>query len=645
MATAALFRFLEIFPEIFAADATGSMADVGGDQASTPALTIPDVVTSLTGRGREFGDDIGMVGAELVADSTRLVRDSTIRAILTYEISAAINGDIGTICARGLQGSAAERILFGLEIERVNSATATIRARWQESGGTDAVVAGVNFVVPTGYFQVAVSRLWISTTEVQLTYMINELVIGTETVTEGDIGNGTGGSFTVGCAGDGAGNYERFLPDGSIIDMLAIDDDAMCVEEIAQELRRITVHQPAGYQLLRSYVPPGSTLSKNPTSRVQRWLAAEGDALGAHIARAEQTRDDFLPDRAYGPALEYWEKVTKNSPGPADTIQQRRNRVIGFLQRLLGHQIDELKTSLEPLFGLTSAQIQLLEYDALRTDDFSTDDITTPPSSTWVTRDGEGAILVAAGVCAISAGAGANLDWYGEGGEPARREASLGVAVGREADGATLITKIDLSLFPVTDILTGHVWRTGSQSEALIIGRRYVGGVDLIATYRITAGVAGAISNVLVPGSMADPIWLLTRFKGSGKYEVAFSETGPLTGFSSYVEVDGPDAPLWCGFGIFGNKGAALGAAVAVDFDDATIYEPNGTRGLNWQAYRNPALGGSYDIEAAHEQIQRQGPAHGDGAAVDDSTGFKLGPTGDGKLGRDPLFPSDQIVT
>jgi hypothetical protein len=637
------FRFLELSQEIFAVDALGNMDDLGHDLAATPDLLLPPIVASRKGRGREFGEDLGMVGDENVADSARLIRDCTIRAILQYDIAAASVSDVGTICVRGRGGSNPEILLYGLELVKVDSVTVKIRARWQEASSTDAIVAGVDFVLPPGFIHVACSRRWISTSEVALTYVVNGVLVGTETVSEGDIGEGVGGQLNVGCANDNSTvDYERFLPDGSIMDWLAVSDDAKSVEELRQEYRNVFVHQPAGYQILRAYQPPRRVFNPEPDSRVQRWFGAAGDGLGIALSNAETLREDFLPDRAWGPALTRWESITGLSPAPTDSIAVRRTRVLGFLSRILGYTVADIKLSLEPLFGLDSSDIDIIEYDALRTDDFGTDDISTPPSRIWLTHQGAGAVAIAAGVCNVSASASDDIRWIRAGGDPPYRVASISAATGRDADGATLITSKDVQALG-TDVIYGHVWHTINK-DAVIVGHRRDGITDKISAFTVLGTVQSATVDLFTVG-VTDPLWLLTRYLGGTDYEVAFSTTGPLTGYNTPVAFTGPESPRWAGFGLFGLD-ASLVANSDADFDDVKIYEPNGTRAFSWQAYRDTGLSGTYDITAAQQQLAKQKPAHTNAAAVtNDTDGFELGPTGSGRLGIDPLYPADQIIS
>jgi hypothetical protein len=651
VATVALYRFDELADNVFPVDAQGNMVDLGDDSGSAPPLALPIVVTALTGRGRQFGTDIGLQALESVADSTRLLRDVTVRAFLTYEIGNAGNGDVGTIVVRGKTGSAAERVLFGLEIERLSATVAQLRARWQEASGTDAIVSGFPFKPPPSgkFFHVAMSRQWLTTTSCTVTYLVNDTILGTETVTQGNIGNGSGGALVVGAAGDGAGNYERFLPDDSIIDSLTIEDDAMADEELRQEFRRIAVHQPNGYRVLRAYQPPGGAWTREPGSIVQRLFGAEGDGLGFTIAQMEKLRDDYLPDRAYDETLQFWERITLLAPRPSDTIAQRRLRVLGFLQRILGYSVPDVKSSLEPLFGLTASQIDVVEYDGLRTDTFDDDDITAPPSKTWVTYPRAGTVSIAAGICTITAPNTSNADWPTAGGSPPWREASLSALVGEDTDGATLVTKIDDSTGgtnSVTNVVLGHIWRTSNLQDGIAIGRREFGAFDALSYSIVTGGVQGAMTNLVTTLSLARPYWLLTRYKGGGDFEVAVSTTGPLTGYGTYYQITGgPTGIKWCGFGLVAKRTGTLGTNMTLEFDDAYIYEPSGIRGYAWQAFRDPGLGGSYDLATAQLQLEKQGPAHAHGCAVDVLEGFTFSPTGTGRLGCDALFPSTQIIT
>ena len=649
--TVALYGFLEVdTPPV---DDVGNLDDLLGDPTSTPELEIaPIVISELTGRAREFGVDRGLIGSEKIADATRLIRDVTIRCFIDYAIGNAIDGDKGTIVARGkFDGSTAERIMFGLELERVSAVALRVRARWQVGVGLEAVVEGVTFVKPTGIFHLAVVRRWIDTTTVDLTYVLNDRAIGSETViSPTEIGGGIegiGGSFLVGAVGDGTvGTYERFLPDDTIVPMLSVESDAVSVEELRQDVRRIVIHQVTGGTILRSFEPPGDTWTRRPDSRVQRWIASEGDGLGFALGEAERLRDDFLPDRAYGRALERWEFVNGLAPLPRDSIADRRTRLLSFLRRVLGFQIDDIKFSLELVFGLDSADIDIVEYDALREDDFSLDDILEPPfgggpSKIWRTFQGAGTIAIPAASLDIDIAAGAESRW--ESADAPHRAASLSSAINGDVDGATLITEVTVTAIASPDTLAGHVFYTPAR-DAIFFGVIDNGVTRELVTFTVLGGIVSAFTVVTTPFA-AGTFHLLSRYLGAGLYDFQSSTTGPLGPFSAATSFAGPTSPRWLGPVGVHRLDPGAGGALDVSFDDAQIHEPNGLRALGWQAFRDPGLPGTFDLKAAQLQLLKQKPAHTRACAVTTLDGFKLGPTGAGQLGCDPLFPSDQIIS
>jgi len=627
MTTVAQFRFEELNDNVRPVDAAANMNDLSDDPASTPALTTPPIVTAITGRGRQFDTDVGFVGTEAVADSTRLTRDLTVRAWLRYEIGNASNGERGTIVARGRRGSAAERLIWGLEIERVSATHAKVRWRWEEIGGGAAVVTAYEFIPnPVGFFEIAAVRRWVNTTEVELEYYANATLLGSETVAFGDIGEGVGGSLTVGCAGDSLGDYELFLPTDSIIDSISIEDDAMSAEEIRQDFRMVSVHQPSGYQILKSYIPPGEAYTTDPTSNVRKWIAAEGDAIGHLLGLGERMHEDLLPDRAYGAALEKWEELTGLTPALGATIAERRTALLGFLRKTGGYTIADLKDALGPLFGLTGSQIDIIEFTGVRTDDFATDDITTPPSSMWRTLTQGATISVAAGICRLDqTGGTVNAIWPNA---CPRRETSV------TGDGAVFVVTVD-NYESSTDVdgLVGQYWRSTDSNNAVFWGVIDDGGGWDVSYFTVVDNVVSAVTSVVA--SVTEPVELYSRYLGSGEFQLGRIVAGAIT-IDATITPFSVD-PKWCGM-IAVHPGAATGDLFA-EFDDASVFEPETRRAFHFMAYRNPALSGVYDINTAQQQLDKQSPAHVVPAAVTDTRGFLHGPTGTGRHGIDPLYP------
>jgi len=191
------------------------------------------------------------------------------------------------------------------------------------------------------------------------------------------------------------------------------------------------------------------------------------------------------------------------------------------------------------------------------------------------------------------------------------------------------------------DVIAGHVWRN-LKHDAIIIGS-YFDGAHKIAAMTIIDSVLVGPSVKLTSG-LGSPMWLLTRFKGVDKYEVAISTTGPLTGYGTFIEITGPTLPIWAGFGAFGWDGS-LSTTEDFDYDDAKLFEPNSIRPFSWQAWRDTGLGGTYDLIGAQLQLEKQKPAHTEAGAITDKDGIKLSPTGTGRLGIDPLYPLNPIIS
>ena len=651
--TAALFRFLEGEDEVRPVEALDRVTDL----VELPTEAMPGIVQTdranenkLTSRGRAFGNDLALTGVDQVVggvtDHTRLVRDVTIRAFIDWKIENHNNGDNGVLCVRGksIVASDPERQLYGLEMERIDANNLRMRARWQDKTGTQAVLAGAAFLKPAGFFHVAITRRWNTTTDILVRYYVNERLIGEETIAAaGDIGEGFGGTLIIGArnSSNPIVGFTDFMPLDSVIDHISIEGDEMSADELRTDYRRQALHFVEGAALLRAYIPPGDTWNPNPDSLVQRWIAAEGDGLGDGLTEANRLRDDFLPDRAYGNALARWEFITGLTPLPTDSVQTRRDRVLGFLRKVLGFSVADIKTALEPLFGLDSADIEIVEYDALRTDDFATDDITTPPSRIWITNQGVGVVAIVAGKCGVTLGAAPIPGEWFQGGFAPHRKASLSARQGAEPNRAVLITEVSGIATANGSALLGHCWIT-PEKDVMWLGVRQTGGVRELAHFTVIGGVASAFTTLITPFA-TDPFFLFTSYLGGGLYNFkhAVAAGGP---YSADVAIAGPAAPRYVGFGAVHQD--AAGSAIDGEFDDAQIYEPEGLRGLAWQAFRDPVLPGEFSIENAQLQLDKQAPAHtAPCAVIEKPQGFELGPTGLGKLGCDPLFPADQIIS
>ena len=475
-----------------------------------------------------------------------------------------------------------------------------------------------------------------TSTDVRVDYLVNEQLLGTETTTAGDIAEGeAGGTLLVGISGDGVGGFENNLPAGTVLDALALDSDAMSPEEIRQEWRRITVHQPTGYRILKSHIPPGEAWSRDPATRVQRWIAAEGDALGFAFSLAERLRDDIFPDRAYREALEAWERITGQATRPGDTVDDRRARVLGFLRKILGFQVDDVKLALEPLFGLLSAQIDIIERFGLRTDSFGTDDVAL--SSLWRSVPAEGTITVASDQCTLALPAGTRGDYPL--GAP-RREVSLASnPITRVVDGAAMTTFLVSN--PVAGYVAGHLWR-GTDNQAVIIGLS--AGEYFLLEYPDDLSTAPTITSLGTPAADLTESHLFTRYNGPNSFSWGYAGTGfggPL-GLGALTIADvaaNLTDPRWGGI-VFAKDDALTTTAESIALKEFQVFEPQSPRGHSWFAFRDPGLGGTYDLDAAKLQIDGQRPAHTYARPLDDLQGALAGSTvAAGLTNGKPAFP------
>ena len=625
MSTLAAWEFLEIADEVRPVDRVGTFTDL----AAPTGLTIPAVAVAKFGRGRVLGPSLALEATEVVADSAFLARDATLICWLDFKIENYANAQTGLIYIRH---GGSNLISFAVELERVTSTQMRIRAVWNAPGLASTV--GVTFTKPVGEFQIAVVRQWNSVTDVDVRYFVNGDLIGSENVTDGLISPTTGGVMAFG--GNPIGGYSDFMPADTLIDSAQIEDDPVTNEEIRQIYRRFAVHQPSGYKILRAFLPQGTAWSRDPDSNIQKWIAAEGDALGLEIADIERFREDYLPDRAYGGALEDWERITGQVPKPSDTVEQRRARVLGFLRTVLGFPVDEIKTALEPLFGLASADIQIIEFDGLREDDFSTEDIIAAPSRMWITRVGDGAVVVDTGTpeCDFSYGVGDDCRWWQEfpvyptQGGPVR-ETSINAAPGDVVDGAMIIGDL-VTTTAATDRFAGLFMRPAQGVDVILWGLRG-NPTDLV---HWTADNQGLNVPTVIAAAVAVPVRLAMRFVGVDQYELGRIIAGA---FVVDTTVTGPLDPKWAGFGAVEITNQAT--AYAGSFQNLQVFEPRSPRAFNYIAVRNPALPGAYDLDSAQAQLDQQSPSHTRGVAAENDQGIELGPTGLGKLGISPLYP------
>lgn len=371
--TASLFHFDE--PEgINPHDAAGGLDDL-----IVPAgLSAPPVVPGLFGLARQFPSGYGLCGKEstslrlldglghgrgrIASNQLRLRRDVTIEAIVG---TPAVMATVGrhTITARGLRGSIAERRLYSLAIDTTSPSTlsGTLVMGWDE-GTAPAYVPGAQFRLSSaGWMYFAATRRWVAPNLVVVTYYANGKELGSFTVSAGNIVDGDGGSNTYGCEGAGAGVFTNFFL--GELDDVRVSNVVRTGEEIELSQLRMFELQPQAYEVMKTFTSMmGDAYSKNPDSVIQRELMVEGDALGYAWSLFAELERYYLPDRATR-MLDDWERICRIQPGPADSFETRRNRILGFMRKIAGYSRDQIVTALAPVLDCQPSDIEIIENE------------------------------------------------------------------------------------------------------------------------------------------------------------------------------------------------------------------------------------------------------------------------------------------
>ena len=586
-------------------DLAGGLKDMAGDAATTPALVRPVVADGLLGYARQFGDGVGLVAAEETAGQTLLARDVTLEVLVNFDIASATGGN--AIIQRGKGGSSAERILYGLRLDKYSATQAELVMYWHEVGSSvDVDVVGARFTIPAGWLYLWAIRRWRSLTEVEVIFGINGNEVARVTETAGDIGDGTGGTTLVGCRYNTTGPvYEDFF-EGKI-DQIRVSNEARPVEELQHEFRRIMVLQGQGYEIIRSNLPPGAIYSDDPDSIIQRELAVEGDALSEAMALAEELRNGYSPETAWN-LLSRWESILKLPPSYDDLIETRRARVLGFLRKVHGSGLDAIALELEKAFDLAAASIEILEHSNEYTDDFS-----SALGAAWGLDSGDGAIAIDTEELKITLSSSDDGRW--ETSKSQRAYQSLDGDVQEPDPHAGFDATVKVASYTIqNDVMAGILVYDSMSRDAMMLGYYRTGGATKLG-YWVYADHTWSAFVELDAGPPATPQWLRVRYDGAGVYSVFYNGTGPNDTSNETEVAVGVQSPNFAGMGVIEFTGSCAGS-VDVRFDDWRLFQPNGLAVFNWQAYRDPALGGTADMRGAQAVVDKVKPAHTFGAAV-----------------------------
>jgi len=604
--TAILLRFTEPETAVLPSDIAEGLNDLTGDSGSTPALGLATVGEALLGLGRVFDTDYGLVGDEATSDQTRLLRDVTIEVLAEYDLASASVGDEHVLIARGKSGSAAERTLWGLKLVKINSTTVRLQMFWEETGGGFATVDGRMFQPPSsGYLYLAASRRWISSTSCEVQYIVNDEALELATSIGGDLTEGDGGSVTVGCKGDGSGNYEDFFL--GTIDSLRVTEGVRSNEELIAEYRRIAEYLPQGYESVRALAPP-AVYSQDPDSVIQRELMVEGDGLGQVRSKIAELGTDGLPDRAWS-LLSRWETITGLQPKWGDSYAVRRARIISFLSTVHGYSETSVKLALEEVLDLDSDDIEILNYTNLYEDDFTT------AHEDWLQEmAGAGTISISSDQLKLEVATATDAQWEYRNSVFVRQSIDGDMLDDDPSQYAEATVKI-VSRTLAQSVMAGLIAYNGVTRDLLIYGHYNDAGTYKLG-YRLYSGHSWGAFVAIDDPAPALPTWIRFRFEGNDDWNLNDSQTSADEVVSPTLVGAGLESPTWLGVGLISFIASPTGASEMI-FDDWRAWMPNGLRVFNWYAYRDQALSGTPDMPGARFVVEKLKPAETHASAVE----------------------------
>jgi hypothetical protein len=581
-------------------DEAGSLADLDPSHSGTGVLTMPTVVDGILGRARQFdGVHSGLASKDTVPGASLLTTDLSIQVVLTWDVAAQLaTGHAGNVVSRGLGGSAAEFVCYGLQLDVVDAPSFTGRARWlwQDVAGVLRLQTGGQFTCRPGqYTMLTATRRWISPTQVRIRYYVGEQLLAEVITADSSIGGGTTGTFELGTRMV-AGVDAMYLT--GAIDELVIVDRELCAQEIETTWLRLSVYQPRGEALYMQMHDRGYPLPNDPGSDVRLEVRMVGHALGSAASRTEDLRANFLPDRAYGENLADWELLTRPLPG-ALTTEERRARVQARMRQRQGSSIQGLQLLLAPLLGgADPALLQFLAFSAMLRDEFASLvpvrwDITPPASASIVA----GNLRFAPAAGTYTAGPAGFGNLWRTVVTPVSQPNATGIA-GQEH----IIAKMAMTT-PQSNAEVGILFADRAHERYLLMGLRDTGGVFTVITQVFDNWTSGGVVVLATLGGNPAALWLHLHQLADATWVAEWSTTSEHTGYtaSAPFAAFGTGPNYWAGV-YFRTIGAIAGAAVA-DVDMFSLYMPNGSRAFNAYVLLDRILGFTPDVAAARQAV------------------------------------------
>jgi hypothetical protein len=587
------------FDEVASTERPRDAADGLAELDVVAGLTMPTIVDGVTGRARSFlsSSSHGIQALDQVAGSTLHTRDVTIQTILRWDVAAqAAHANPGTIIARGKGNASNEYMPYALEIRVVNAIAGVgeIRFLWHDIAGNLKTQLGAHFQATSTFLMLTATRRWISSAEVLLRYYLGDELLSENTSVDGSIGGGTTGTTAIGSRFTG-GAYARFF--SGAIDELRVVPREMCIEEIQATWKRLAIFQPLTRSLVRELHPPGFPMSTSPESRVQRENSIWGDVLGYASAQAENMRDNLMPDRAFGDALERWEGITRQAPKPNESTELRRSRVVAKIAQKAGMSIEGVQAALLQLVDTDVDNLEFLAFDQTVVEDF-----TALSTERWDPRPAADH-TIASGELRVQAIAGTFVT-------PDTWKRCF-MPIGGDGRGAQAIVKLIPTTIPA-NAHCGVAFGSDVTKNYVFVGLRFTGAVYRIDTLIWINGIlVSSPPSINIGAGKPSPIWFhLYNTLGIGygspttpsDFVSGYSVTGPDSGFIYSAPFSAATAMQLAGTAVL--SVGATASPIDVTFDDAVIRAPCGERSFFGYAYRNPALPGTPDTIGANANLR-----------------------------------------
>lgn len=608
--TAALWHFDEAETSHPPSDAAGNVTPLAPVTAGqVPAVVAGHVDNYVTG-ARQFASGFAFKGTQAVADSTRLTRSMTLEAVLKY----TQNGTRQTIAVHGkATGAGAEDRPWWISLRRTGGLD-KVSFLWQrQSTGLNAVVGEITFTPPAGWFYLAVVREWISTTSATIRAYIGQVVagraafslVGTATSTEADVDTGGDGEINVGCNWNQTGGvYESFT--ANPIAQIRVSSEVRSAEEIEHTFRELFETPTHGYELLRQLQPPGLARPQSPSSKFQQLFQVAGGALGTAWSKTTEMLDDFLPDRAWS-FLDRWETITRLAPTPGDSIETRRARVVGFLRRVQGYTRAQIVEAVADILDADTTDLAFVELSNIFLEEF---DATL--SARWEDITVDGSASAGGGILGLEVAPGDNVPWNASGQTPAAVRTTL-----PDQDGAQISMVLSGLSLGENGAAVGLYVSNFPSGNAHMFGIKRSAGANKWWHATLVAGVFTETLGANIPAGTK--YWLRYRDLGGGLVDLEYQVDGTTfdgpwtTIFDNVASIAA--ARDWTG-AFMSDSVDPVVTGSATDVEAFRIYTPNSRHVFFWYIYRDPALGGSPDVDGAQLVVSKMQPAHQAGFVI-----------------------------